>query len=286
MNLVFVSALYTGLLDQILLPYQPIDDEGNFSHHLHVEVLTIISHLLLPRRLPPRSLHDIEVPQSTEGCMVVLPPLTNAELREHVAAYNRQVIHTFTDYVRVQVTNLVGHDPVGAGWLHLPGATAKMPDKGELPSKCELGKRLAMLRLHTEVCSPFLAVSGGGDRFPDAEALTNDVPHGVFVDRDLIPTSAIAGGDERLSAYIIDFFKTGNKEWLYKYHGLKRTVQHETMRNVSHILRVVTEALKRRIAPDRSDPTLTHVYMAFNSTARAFHTVYTHRFAFTNASLD
>lgn len=269
-NFVFATALYSNLFEAVVDKYEPNAD-GQYPHELHEKLLVVLSHFVFPRYLSGHK--DVETRRAGTQCQVVLPPLPSPELQQHLSRFNTHVLRAFTTYARhaaQQLLSQVNRNVLPLGTC-LPAQSLPAENVGPLITK------LQQLRLVSEACSPFVAVSGQTDVFPTPDIFLESCDHRLHMDRSMVPVCILPPEGVHLSARIIDFFNTRNKDWIAQSHDLKVAVQYEHFRLVKHTLKVITEAIRRRSA---KEPARQRVFEAFSSTSRAFDEVFRSVYSF------
>ncbi|GAQ77980.1 hypothetical protein KFL_000060450 [Klebsormidium nitens] len=276
-NMAFVYLLRNGLFHQVC------DDRGWYT--VSRELLLICAHMFMRKRLHP--LMAKRAKQNQSPSMIVLPPLPPF-IESALAAHNDEALRTFSQYIvsyaRAHADTLP--DPCvlpvsGIGYPSLKksdGVRAAAPRLTSSSRQQRVTPLLGSLRRDAVIfsaCSPFVALSGCGDRFRTARDLVRHVRTGLHVNESAMPVLDTAGSAHvavRLNAYVLDFFAHGQKEALVAGNGLLEGDAYEGLKTFVMVLRTIATALGK-LGPEeeelgRGDP----VVAAFERLALEYQT--------------
>lgn len=89
-----------------------------------------------------------------------------------------------------------------------------------------------------------MAVSGHGDSFQDVEDLLCSTREGMLFERALLP---VYDCGYTKNAYLVDFYKHGQRQPLVLENGLRDSELYDRIHNFCHALKVIKEAMVRRV---------------------------------------
>ena len=269
-NVVFAAAVYGGVFDPF---FQHILEPAlgeDFNSEVHRQVLLLASHLLYPNKVLPPWVNVELARAETSGLFDVELPALPPAVGGFVEKFNRQVLHAFTGYVR----NFSDHHPRADGErLRMPGCTRELPheDFDGNGDNGQLLRRFEGLRFNFKARSPFVAVDQKTDTFSSVEELISDAQHQIYIDRKMMPVVVQPSATSRKSAAILDLFRSGKPSWIKNCHGISAGKQYGEFLEVSHTLKVITDALRRRVSSDATWKSPPYRLMrVFESTSHAF----------------
>lgn len=145
--------------------------------------------------------------------IVFLPPLPEGAYKA-LRAHNDETLETFHGYVKTYADQ------------HLKDPDNKLPftqQKIGGDSAIDLPNYVTLPP--TVVRSPFVALSGHGDKFETISDLCSTVRSGVFLEESVIPYLAIYPdeSDTPLNAYLYDFFKHGDIKTIHTANRIRES---------------------------------------------------------------
>ena len=255
---VYRSDLFLDLAAECIIPGDTFDNDENtdkYEKSRLSKMLELLSIFLFRRPLSP-GLDSDAAREATKGACIVelnLDTADNARARAAMADYNACVVDSFASFaqaynVRARVSGAEDeHDasslPGGVAAPASHGAPAPAPAAAPV-----VPPLLGRMSLRTVTRTPFLAMCGRSDRFATVDDLLASTDGAVGFDRCEIPTCLIPG--ERISAYLVDFFRVSNpgvRKMLDEVHGIKYSQQYDIFYHCNHAIRVIHRALERRV---------------------------------------
>lgn len=165
--------------------------------------------------------------------IVFLPPLPkNASqiLREH----NKQTLDVYRTYVETFIDQ------------HIQDDDCTLPFTGMKVGSSFSGTGDLVLSLpRTKIRSPFVALSGHGDKFETIHDLCSTTRDGVFLEEAVIPHVDVSPDDmdTPLNAYLLDFFKHGDVFTIERANGIRRSDIWFLLNDFSLVLATITTSL-------------------------------------------
>ncbi|KAK9810560.1 hypothetical protein WJX73_000784 [Symbiochloris irregularis] len=238
-NLLMASFLQAGTFFDICSG----DDRGVAWTVTSEKLLILLSHIFQRVQLHDSILRQPDHIKYNTTSKVILEPLTDeqaAVLEQH----NATALHIFTQYVHCYVRSTV-RSLEHACCLPMSGLKAgrqasdsNSADGGE-SSFMEL---LEANRVDFEVCSPFAALSGIGDKFDTVADLVLSVPPDVLLDKGMVPAMGMVNRKGRpfvLNRYILDYWKHGSKHALEKGNRIPQGSAWEACTTFTKILQAL-----------------------------------------------
>ncbi|KAG9243714.1 hypothetical protein BJ878DRAFT_509403 [Calycina marina] len=198
--------------------------------------------------------------------MVYLDPLPK-EADDILRKHNEQTLEVFTTYVKTFAAQHVKNDdrylpltktPVGAATPNKPKAVNGSAVPGAQTQKVDLLPSLPT----PQARSPFVALSGLGDKFSTIEDLCSSTREGVFLEAAVIPHLEIHPDETRgpLNSYLLDFFKHGSVRPLEEANGIRKSDVWFVLNDFSLVLATISTSLAQYIGlGDDRDPEMLEV---------------------------
>lgn len=235
-NFAVVTMLQSGLLDDLVEGLQG-DDEAQVEAR-HIALLQVLASILFPKPLPKM----MRTPAEGSKAAIKLAPLPD-KIRTHLDQYNAMVLRRYSSFMRryARLTSDAARED-------LPGVVASdaftVHDGGDA-APGSVAETLAKCSVQTVARSAFLSVSGHGDDFSSTTDLVGSMRDGVYLDPSLIPvTIDTARG---YNAFIVDFYLNPERAPLSQQNGLRDAGLYDTLNQFCHAVRVLRNALERRI---------------------------------------
>jgi hypothetical protein len=246
-NFPLVAAMQRGLFEKLLrkfiLPKTATDVEHDENENArNLALLKVLAHLIRPRCLPQRMRGCPDTAKSTVR-LASLP----ADFQQVLSTYNDDVLSKYSGYLRMYAAaeaTTLGNSNV------LPGCQDKdiaslFDSEPITPVADSAVDMLQRTTIPVVTRAPFIALSGHNDSFTSLRDLLNSLRDGLYVDRGLVPVFAEV--DEPVNSWLIDFYLTGERARLSSENGIADETTFDLMNEFSHSLRVLRDALKRRI---------------------------------------
>jgi hypothetical protein len=247
------------------------------------KMLGIVS-MFLCRRTLPANTNTKAARESTHGQCIVELDLDEAALAT-MGEFNELTLKSFSGYAN-RFNHLVGDAEATDGVSnHLPGSVrpelVPLVGGGAAAAPGAAARKAVMdqMLLTTSTRSSFLTMCGRSDTFDSLGDLLQSTNDGVGFERCAVPTTVLP--TDRLSAYLVDFFRGCTKEDMARVHGLKEATQYDTFYTFNHALRVVHRALQR-YAEDGDHPIGDPLYklaVVFERLADKFNAKFKERFS-------
>ncbi|TKA25301.1 hypothetical protein B0A50_06205 [Salinomyces thailandicus] len=196
-------------------------------------LMLVMAHLfnrIYCRQADPEYRDKIVKPSSS---IVFLPPLPKQAsdiLRQH----NKQTLHVYRTYVETFVDQHVKHDD-----RKLPLSGMSVGAEGNTSSA-------SLQHLpQTKVRSPFVALSGPGDKFATIHDLCHTTRDGVFLEEAVIPHVEVYPDESEmpLNAWLLDFFKHGDIFTIEKANNIRRADIWFLLNDFSLVLATIITSL-------------------------------------------
>jgi len=243
-NFPLVAAMQRGLFEKLLRPFVLGKDASDAEHEendkkRNVALLTVLAHLVRPRGLPERNREA-----AAEARLEPLP----RDFERFLVAYNDNVLRKYSSYLRkycgVESRNLPDPDT-------LPGRQDAGPFNAEQIVDAPVDSAVKMLQesaVPVVTRAPFVALSGHDDTFTSLHDLLTCLREGLYVDRGLVPL--LAEVNEPVNSWLVDFYRNGERADLSANNGIPDETLFDAMNDFTHTLRVLRDALKRRLDGD------------------------------------
>jgi len=243
-NFALTTLLHGGFFDQLCRQYPagtPLQDEAR-----NQALLNVLANILYPLELSRvAQARHVEEPGLSS---VVLDPLP-AAMQAHLTEYNSWVLRLMSSCARRY--SALRTTALPPSWV-LPGTTAEMADalKAKAANHQTGGEShsviasLQAMRMKVSARSAFIAVSGHADQFQDVNDLISCTREGMFFESALIP---VYGCDYTKNAYLVDFYKHGQRRPLVEENGLRDSELYQRIYDFCHALKVIKEAMVRRV---------------------------------------
>lgn len=179
-----------------------------------LELMLTMSHLFCRQVCRQADEEFIENVVKRSPSIVFLPAMPK-EAEVILRSHNDQTLNIFRSYVKTFVKQ---HVKEADNILPLTAMPIKSEGDG-----AKFASFLPQSLPDTEICSPFVALSGHGDDFKSIGDLCRSVRAGVFLEESVIPHVKIhpQETDAPLNAYLYDFFKHGDVTALEKGNGIR-----------------------------------------------------------------
>lgn len=191
------------------------DPIGTLQRLIHV-----LAHLFARQNRPAQSAASLKrIPHNSPSTVILppLPPAIKKVLEVHHAAIVR-IFSTFATEFAQQHASSLGPDD------QLPLSGRKIVPFPESIEAGTLASKLEQTAIPVDSRSPFVALSGRGDVYDSVEELVSTTRKGIVLTKHAIPSLPfLESRDHFLDAYVIDFFRHGRQDLLFKDNGIKKS---------------------------------------------------------------
>lgn len=247
-NFPLIAAMQRGLLEKLLRKFILKPNATDVEHEetdrqRNLALLQVLAHLIRPRCLPER----MRGCPDTSKSAVRLQELPQ-DFQSILSKYNDDVLSKYSGYLRMYAaaeSETLGDSNVLPGCQGKPVATVFKSGPMESAAVDSAVGMLQRSTVPVVTRAPFTALSGHGDSFTSLRDLLNSLRGGLYVDRGLVPVFAEL--DEPVNSWLIDFYLTGDRARLSAENGIPDETTFDLMNEFSHSLRVLRDALKRRL---------------------------------------
>jgi len=293
-NYGFVALLESGYLARLCKGFEV--DKNKVARQL----LSVLAHLFYRVPSPAHTTRDSYITKESAN-MILLPDL-DPEAKEIIEQHNQLTIKAFTNYLRTFSKLQLHRVPVkeeekatassassGSSSSSAPAATVangrvpegfyQLPVSGLHFPWAWSGSSVAPKSIvasilsnsdRIDVRSPFVALSGHGDRFRTAHDVADSVRNGIFLDSKLLPVCMedldVRGNALKLNAYVVDFYRNQHFYSLKTDNRLTDAFAWGLLKNWSLLLNNITSALTA-LSPD---PERDLLVQSFDHLSRTF----------------
>mmetsp|Transcript_26812 Transcript_26812/g.70420 ORF Transcript_26812/g.70420 Transcript_26812/m.70420 type:complete len:1869 (+) Transcript_26812:171-5777(+) len=178
----------------------------------------------------------------TESGPVREGQLVQNVLRQHNETSLRTLVNYWACFVHAYEAELGSDDYLPFSGLHLQQSSA---------TECKtarygVNKFFASLQIRPRVRSAFVALSGVGDKFETLQELCDTSRRGVYLDPKMLPVFDVKQAGEPLNAYLLDFFKHGQRNALIKCNHVDENEVFDLLRDFALVLKALWAAMARR----------------------------------------
>jgi len=164
--------------------------------------------------------------------MVYLPPMPE-EAADILRDHNKKTLEVFTTYAKTFAAQHAKEEdrylpltktPVGAAPSNNPNGKF-VNGNGSANAKLKSSVDFIPSLKAPHARSPFVALSGLGDKFATIEDLCSSTREGVFLESAVIPHLELHPDETRspLNAYLLDFYKHGSVKPLEDANGIRKS---------------------------------------------------------------
>jgi len=187
---------------------------------------------------------------------ILLPPMEKT-VYDVLRRHNDDVLEIFTEFAitySVQQSKALGVDS------KLPLSQRDVNEGALLPTDSEFVTGLKTHRAPVRSRSAFVATSGHGDVYKDANELVRTVRTGIDLNKQTLPfTDVFAPGSEEtryINAYLYDFYSHGQDKPLVQANNIPRGEVWYRLQEFSMVLASIVSSIDELITRDRKDDDL------------------------------